>query len=251
MKKIISVILVCSMLVLGSLSVFAQDSAKDEKSFDLNELFVNYKEHTIDEMVEYVYANPAVLTFIEYFHESVVFDDEFELIIHQSGELKRSEMPQFDSEAITSNIKDYFICLSRVVVANERNSGSFRMGEMGEKCFGAWMTAEFHDYLASLDKAEADVILIDLIMNLVDGDIVGISSNCEFRIGAGFGAAVTPNVYGDCNGDGSVNAIDSNLMKKVLSGANVMVDPITVDVNRDGKLNSMDAFLLKTKLTIG
>ena len=57
---------------------------------------------------------------------------------------------------------------------------------------------------------------------------------------------------GDINGDGVLNSIDSNLLKRALSAQLVFDDDSmaakAADINGDGVLNSIDANLLKRML---
>ena len=53
-------------------------------------------------------------------------------------------------------------------------------------------------------------------------------------------------LLGDINGDGAVNAMDTNLLKRVLAGV-LTPDDKTIayaDINRDGQINGLDSNLL-------
>lgn len=55
-------------------------------------------------------------------------------------------------------------------------------------------------------------------------------------------------VVGDLNGDGNINAIDSNIMKKINAGA---ADEVAAaDINKDGNINAIDASLM-LKILLG
>ena len=57
MKRIISIILVVSMLILSTVTVFAVDSEPESKVYDLEELFADYHAYSLSEMVEFINAN--------------------------------------------------------------------------------------------------------------------------------------------------------------------------------------------------
>jgi hypothetical protein len=53
-------------------------------------------------------------------------------------------------------------------------------------------------------------------------------------------------LLGDLNGDGSVNAMDTNLLKRVLAGVLTLSDETMAyaDINSDGQINGLDSNLL-------
>lgn len=57
MKRIISIILVCSMLILSTVTVFADDTKPETVNYDLSGLFKDYHEYSLSEMVEFINAN--------------------------------------------------------------------------------------------------------------------------------------------------------------------------------------------------
>lgn len=52
-------------------------------------------------------------------------------------------------------------------------------------------------------------------------------------------------VFADCNRDGKVNAIDSNLLCRYVGGARINISPTGSDINVDGLLNEADRSLLR------
>ena len=56
---------------------------------------------------------------------------------------------------------------------------------------------------------------------------------------------------GDCNGDGVVNGMDGNMIRRVINGNDCKVDPFAVDLNGDGELNAKDSLGLKSKILNG
>lgn len=51
-------------------------------------------------------------------------------------------------------------------------------------------------------------------------------------------------MYGDVNGDGKIDSIDSSLLGQYLAGWNVEINKQNADVNGDGKIDSFDSSLL-------
>ncbi|MDD6094432.1 MAG: dockerin type I repeat-containing protein, partial [Clostridia bacterium] len=64
-----------------------------------------------------------------------------------------------------------------------------------------------------------------------------------------FGDENPPTKLGDINGDGKINAVDSNLIKKIVLGT--FEFSIAADMDGNGKLNSVDSYLLKHKILGG
>ena len=52
-------------------------------------------------------------------------------------------------------------------------------------------------------------------------------------------------IYGDANGDGSVNARDAALLQQYVAGWDVTLDAVSGDANGDGSVNARDAALLQ------
>lgn len=92
------------------------------------------------------------------------------------------------------------------------------------------------------------------------GFVLAVDSNNTYACGEGIvpvdvpfaASAVTEfkGIPGDINGDGKVNAIDSNFIKRIILNS-IQATPtqkIAADLNSDGKINSMDSALLKRKI---
>jgi len=265
MKKLISVLLICSMIFLGSVPVFAAETAEDTESFDISKLFVNYEEKTIAEMVKYIYENQAVYDFVEFFRNHGSDPDQGfgfpEITIYMSGNYKTNEV----WNAFYSNLTDEH---SKYIVLNtSRPSNSYApgvtsamLGEIGTKCFWIDFTNEFFDHIKSLNRLDGNILIMDFLMNLLSGDVAGISFEWnkvywDNEDGNTFDTDLSDNgatmVLGDCNGDATVNSMDAYLMKLALIGIDVSLDPFAVDVNCDGNLNAMDSFALKKTVVSG
>ena len=72
MKKLISILLICSMIFMGSISIFAAETDEASESYDLSKLFVNYEEKSLSEMVKYINENQKVYGFIEFFRNFLI-----------------------------------------------------------------------------------------------------------------------------------------------------------------------------------
>ena len=76
----------------------------------------------------------------------------------------------------------------------------------------------------------------------VRGTFLGASDTFNVKIAE----VVIDHIIGDANGDGNVNGIDINYMKRALSGT--FEKNIAMDINGDGKVNGTDINLLKRYL---
>lgn len=56
-------------------------------------------------------------------------------------------------------------------------------------------------------------------------------------------SALSKNLFGDVNGDGAVNSIDTNIIKRVLIGG--VRDNLAVDIDGDGRITTRDSYILK------
>lgn len=103
---------------------------------------------------------------------------------------------------------------------------------------------------------------MDFLMNLLSDDVVGISFNWTkvyfdpiggnaFNFDSDSIDTFAHSIVGDLNGDGSVNAIDSNFMRKTIVGHEIEIDPFAVDMNGDGEINAQDSLALKLKIVNG
>jgi len=136
-----------------------------------------------------------------------------------------------------------------------------RIGEFGNKVLCVTLNEEFIEYINYLDRLEGNVMILDFLMNiLADENVAGFSwslkgidvGNDEIAAFSLLGqSSYEVSIIGDCNGDGKVNGIDVNLMRRVLSGNGGSVDPFAVDLNSDGLLNAKDSYSLKTKIALG
>ena len=63
-------------------------------------------------------------------------------------------------------------------------------------------------------------------------------------------ASVTLNknfvIVGDVNGDGDVNAIDLNLLRRMVQG--IMLPKLAADINNDGRWDDDDVYLMRRML---
>lgn len=84
--------------------------------------------------------------------------------------------------------------------------------------------------------------------DLRSGVIATIPHNYENDVCTVCGKEKPDVTLGDINGDGKVNAIDSNLMKKIILGGYSPTK--AADINEDGKYNSADSNLIK-KIIMG
>ena len=100
--------------------------------------------------------------------------------------------------------------------------------------------AQIKNYEARLESSETGIVI------LVGDGIATLSAYSD----SGFIAEVTVvvgdvAVFGDVNGDGAVNSIDSNLLKRSLAGEPVTIISQNADMNADGSVDSRDSNLLK------
>jgi len=84
------------------------------------------------------------------------------------------------------------------------------------------------------------------------------TATVTFVTESGLSASATINVYdgneepeinlGDVNGDGQINSIDSNLIKRFITGSYDDINFDNSDVNMDGKIDSRDSNLVKRRI---
>ncbi|MBR4881380.1 MAG: hypothetical protein IKU19_05565 [Clostridia bacterium] len=268
MKKLISVLLIFSMIFAGSVSAFAADT--ESEIYDLSKLFVNYDEKSLPEMVRYINENQDVYGFIEFFrNHGVDFDKMFsapEVEIYMSGIYKNSEVFNAFYSRLTDEHSKYIILNTSRPTTPESSTpyGTVMLGEKGNKCFYIDFTDEFFSYIKTLDRLDGNVFIMDFLLNLLSDDVVGISFSwhkvymdpelgktydgntieCDY---SSFASAIV----GDCNGDGAVNAVDSYIMRILIVGNECKADPFAIDMDGDGGVNAKDSLLLKTRIVKG
>ena len=214
---------------------------------------------------------------------SMTINNETYITITELGEIEGTELCSKASGVIVSNnngslkYQPYLKCgdyktdviknKSKYIVLNgSRPSNSYApgitdamLGEIGT-CFWLNFTNEFFEYIKTLNRLDGNILIMDFLMNLLDGDVAGISFDetevCwDADYGHTFDTDLSDNgatmVLGDCNGDATVNSMDAYLMKLALIGSDVSLDPFAVDVNCDGNLNAMDSFALKKTVVSG
>ena len=247
MKKLISILLVCTMIILGSVTVFSVE--EEVESYDLSELFTSYDEQSLSDMVKFVGSYPQAYRFIEFFCKcsDATFSPIF--FIHRSGD-DISRFPNVLEVGFTELSPQFLSSTSRVTSSGNA-SYDVLIGDVGDKVMSVELEEGFIQYVNSLDRINRNKIILNFLMNMEQNEeIVGISWAYNYWIGAGI-----PNYFefleGDCNGDGAVNAIDSNLIRKAIVGNDEGIDPLTVDINTDGDINAKDSLTLKLKLVKG
>ncbi|MBQ2730197.1 MAG: dockerin type I repeat-containing protein [Clostridia bacterium] len=266
MKKALSILLMCSMIFLSSISVFAAEA--EAETYDISNLFVDYNEKSLYEMVKYISENQQVYGFIEYFRNHGLkpgssFDFP-EVRIYMSGNYKASEVFNAFYSRLTDEHSRYIVLNTSRPTTPEATfpHGTVMLGEKGNKCFYIDFTDEFFSYVNSLNRLDSNILIMDFLLNLLSGDVVGISFECDqvyynpdegdtFDSDSESYDIYSSSIIGDCNGDGAVNSIDGNLMRRIMCGNGFKVDPFAVDINRDGNLNAVDSFELKIKIAIG
>ncbi len=268
MKKLISILIICSMIFMGSISIFAAETDEASESYDLSKLFVNYEEKSLSEMVKYINENQKVYGFIEFFrNHGLNFYDPFdfpEIQIYMSGDYKNTEVWNAFYSRLTDEHSKYIVLnYSRPTTPEASDSvGTVMLGEKGTKRFWINFTDEFFSYIKTLDRLDGNVFIMDFLMNLLSDDVVGISFNWNesyfdliganaFNFDSDSIDTFAHSIVGDLNGDGIVNAIDSNLMKKTIVGHEIEIDPFAVDMNGDGDINAQDSLALKLKIIMG
>ena len=261
MKKVISIILVFSMLILSASAVFASDSDVESKNYDLSELFNDYHEYSLSEMIEFYNVTPEAYAFVCYLRESYLRNSEnLWVVIHMDG---KYSTPGTVFNAYTSRFTDGDTYLSYCDINRSRpgspdiymKSHSVLMGEKGNRCFNLEINYDFVEYIKALDSLEGNILILDLLMNLIGGEAVGVSFSFDYpRIEGSFdnyNDIFDSIMIGDCNIDGTVNGVDGYLLKSVISGKDQLLDPFAVDTNDDGLLNAKDSLALKKKIVIG
>ena len=237
MKKLLSVLLVFSMIILSSAAVFAIDAEAEGEKYALEDLFESYTDFSTAEMLEFIGANPYVANL---FYEIRTCNSEsfmFYVNLEDAGRL-----PDVGKlGVIAEKSSEYLLSTARVVNSSDDGIYWNQIGELGNKTMTVELTAGFVDYVRSLDCVEGNNLLLNLVMNVMAAkDVAGIAWEIDNNVYTA--GEVLP---GDCNGDGAVNSIDGNLMRRILGGKDCTVDPFAVDINGDGRLNAMDSLAVK------
>ncbi len=264
MKRIISILLVSAVILMMPLSVLATESAEsvtensnaDIKSYNLEELFVDYKEYSLDEMIGFLRDNPRIEDFLYWIRATRgggQFNNNFMFFVHleREGSLTGSErVPKVEYLGVNEeNSADYLLSTARVVAPDTQNTYlSCMSGEMGNRKMTVELLEGFADYICSFERAEGNRIILNFIMNIFGSeDVVGVSWYDNYTVYFD----PSGSKQGDYNGDGAVNVLDGNIIRRILSGNTYTIDPFAADMNGDGKLNSKDSLILQKKLVNG
>ena len=125
------------MLILSSATVFAVDIEAETVSYDLSELFKDYHEYSLDEMVKFIADNKKIHSFVQYFRD--IMHDENMIFINaqREGEIKGSERhpdPGIFGIDTKSNYSKYLLSTARVIKPNDTAmNGLILLGERGNR----------------------------------------------------------------------------------------------------------------------
>lgn len=183
MKKLLSVLLVCSMILLTPLSVFAIDTEAEVEKYDLEELFANYKDFSTDEMIEFINANPQVAYLLNSIRSTRTYEDtsgNFMLFVHlerEGGLVGAEKMPDVKKlGVIEENSAKYLLSTARVTKPTEDEITRNQLGELGNRLMTVELIGGFVDYACSLEHIEGNVFILNFIMNILNAeDVVGFS----------------------------------------------------------------------------
>lgn len=254
MKKIISMVLVCTMLLLSSVTVFAVDTEAETVSYDLSELFKDYHEYSLSEMIEFINENPDVYSFVQYLRTHIG-GRSYMFEVHIAGEFDRSERGHMLVEyaGLTENMFKYLDYNFRVFSTSSYGYSYGPLGEKGNKFISIWFTLGFVEYINTIDYVEGNRLIVNFLMNLLSSEEV-IGFNWEYsdiQLGGGGYKTFDTFISGDCNADSLINGADGYLIKKAILGFDDGIDPLAVDMNYDGLLNAKDSLELKKKVVLG
>ncbi len=227
--------------------------------YDLSELFINYQEKSLYEMVEFIADNQEVYYFVQYFRERTDASTNM-IYFHLAGDLGSERVPDLGEVGISDSWGKYLVSTARFVNP-DASMYDVLLGEVGNKVMTVELNEDFIEYINSLNRLDGNIIILDFLMNILDSEeVVGVSwSLNDIYIGGTSISAYSdtdssiyePAVIGDCDGDGIVTGIDGNLMRRIISGNDDKVDPFAVDLNGDGVINAKDSLALKRKIIEG
>ena len=238
---------------------------EENKTYDLSELFTNYEEKSIYEMVEFIDSNQESQRWVEFIRADLSDNNTYMIYLHMSGELTNSlgSVPDLSIAGITDSRAKYLLSTAQVTNTDPDNlPGNIMIGDMGDKLMTVEINKEFIEHINSLSRLDGNVMILDLLMNILENEeVVGVSfsvndqmytntSSTTFNLNSD-STAYEVCVIGDCNGDGIVNGIDGNIMKRILSGSYCKADPFAVDLHDDGILNAKDCLELKRIIVQG
>ncbi|MBQ2730198.1 MAG: leucine-rich repeat protein [Clostridia bacterium] len=239
---------------------------EETEGYDLSELFIDYEEKSLYEMVEFIADNQETYSWVNFFRDSSETRTNT-VYIHMAEEFtnKYDVVPNVRDAGLTDNTGKYLVTdvLNTVPVVKpdaDTMPGNVMIGEIGNKMMTVEISEEFIEHINSLNRLDGNVLILDFLMNILSNEeVVGVSwaiDDSSDSTSVSFFSSHPINTYeaailGDCNGDGAVNAIDSYLMKQAIIGYESVIDPFAVDLNGDGRINACDSLALKTKIVKG
>ena len=253
MKKVISIVLLCSMILLCPVSVWATDLYAEDKTYNLDELFMEYRAKTLTEMVEFISVNPFVSGFLENLRNTFV-ECNYMFFIHTTGELTSGRVPNLEAVGISYDHSEKYLLSTARVVKPDESMYDILLGEIGNKVMTVELNVEFIEHINSLDRVEGNKLILDFLINIIGNkEVVGISWTRDNLIyGDNNSNSNQTAIVGDCDGDGSINSKDSFLIRLVIIGkGHDNIDPFAVDINGDGDINAKDSLALRRKIAVG
>ena len=180
MKKIVSVLLLCSMIMASSFAVFAVESNTE---YDLNELFVNYKETAFSDMVKFIGDYSQISTFVDWMR-ATNGQENFMFFVHLDKYQPLASNYENMGLVAESTTGKYVISSARITKPSSTTmSFCTLLGEAGNRVATVEIKADFVNYICSLDRIEGNKIILDFLINLLSSEgVSGISWYKDYNI---------------------------------------------------------------------
>ena len=262
MKKLISILLVLSMIFISTGTVFATELEADSPSYALEDFFKDYHEYSLSEMIRFIGANPAAYSYVEYlsYNHLRYYEGDYDLwtTLHTSTTERQKVFNQFLgklntekylNEDNTEVYRYYDFCdlnFSRPQAPNAYlKTYSILVGDKGNYCCLIEIKNDFIKHLKSLDTITRNKVILNFLMNLMDDGIVGVS----------FSFLDDPMIYNDyASGSNTDTSSDSaNTTDTPASFSCITPDTyepiVNGDCNADGNVNGVDSYLMRSTLS--
>jgi len=266
MKKLISILLVLSMIFISTGTVIATELEADSPSYALEDFFKDYHEYSLSEMIRFIGANPAAYSYVEYlsYNHLRYYEGNYDLwtTIHVSGDFSQTSarakvFSQFAAKIntekyMTEDNTETYRYLDYCVINTSRPSSpssymknfSILVGDKGNICFLIEIKNEFIKHLKSLDRIERNRKILNFLMNLMDDEFVGVSFSflddpMIYNDYASYATTDTPSTFSNINtstnNSPSFTYITPDTYEPIVNG----------DCNADGNVNGADCNMMK------
>ena len=247
MKRIISMILAVILSVLSVVPSFAEYI---RSTYELSDIIENHTAHSAEEIAEFKAElnEKGMLNCLLY---PEVSSKVYVISNHETRRIaNRRNLDVFNDEEVIMGIKkgNEFVTIPyseyyEVTPENAENVLSYIWPLYGSR-EGQYCYLYFNDnaitFLNTLSYEEREAFMLEFYLSVMDTEeAIGLTYDKIYR-----------GIMGDINGDGKINAVDSNALVSFVMGNQSAIVPQNCDLDNSGNINLKDNFLLK-KLILG